>query len=276
MPELPEVETVRRGLSSALEGRCIERVILRRRNLRFQLPDDMGQRLTGRRVTTIGRRAKYLLFHIEGGDVLISHLGMSGSYRIFAKAPPMAGPHDHVEFQLEGGVTARYNDPRRFGFMDLTTSLDLYGHSMLSKLGPEPMSPGLDGRALATRLAGRGTPIKAALLDQSVIAGLGNIYVSEALFEAGLSPRRLARTIAGCRANKLAAAIQDVLRRAIAAGGSTLQDHRQPSGELGYFQHAFRVYGRAGENCPRCGTPHIVAQIVQSGRSTFFCSRCQR
>ncbi len=276
MPELPEVETVRRGLGPAMQGRRIERVVLRRRDLRFPLPEDMGQRLTGRQVTAVGRRAKYLLFNIEGGDVLISHLGMSGRYRIFNEPPPPAERHDHVEFQIEGGVTVRYNDPRRFGFMDLTTTADLDGHAMLAKLGPEPIEPGLDGLALAERLAGRATPIKAALLDQSVIAGLGNIYVSEALFEAGLSPRRLARTIAGGRADKLAAAIQDVLGRAIAAGGSTLQDHRQPSGELGYFQHAFRVYGRAGETCPRCGAPHMVAQIIQSGRSTFFCSRCQR
>ncbi len=276
MPELPEVETARRGLSPAMQGRRIERVVLRRRDLRFPLPDDMGQRLTGRRVTMIDRRAKYLLFHIESGDVLISHLGMSGRYRIFAEPPPPAEAHDHVEFQLEGGVTVRYNDPRRFGFMDLTTTADLDSHAMLAKLGPEPIDPGLDGPALAERLAGRGAPIKAALLDQSVLAGLGNIYVSEALFEAGLSPRRRARTVAGGRADKLAAAIQDVLGRAIAAGGSTLQDHRQPSGELGYFQHSFRVYGRAGENCRRCGAPHVVAQIVQSGRSTFFCSRCQR
>lgn len=276
MPELPEVETVRRGLSPAVAGRRIERVIMRRRDLRFPLPDDMGQRLTGRRLTLIGRRAKYLLFHIESGDVLISHLGMSGRFRIFAETPPMAGPHDHVEFHFEGGVIVRYNDPRRFGFMELTTAADLDGHAMLSKLGPEPIEPGLDGPALAERLAGRGAPIKAALLDQSVIAGLGNIYVSEALFEAGLSPRRRARTVVGGRAAKLAAAIQDVLGRAIAAGGSTLQDHRQPSGELGYFQHAFRVYGRTGETCPRCGAPNVVAQIVQSGRSTFFCSRCQR
>jgi len=276
MPELPEVETVRRGLAPVLEGRTLERVQLRRESLRFPFPDGFGQRLTGKQVKSVSRRAKFLMITLEDGTVLISHLGMSGRFRIFKDTPPALEAHDHVILQTSDGVEIRYNDPRRFGFMDLTSEEELGTYPMLNRLGPEPVHPGLDGKALAERLAGRGAPIKAALLDQAVIAGIGNIYACEALHMAGISPRRKARTVQGKRAGRLATAIQDVLMRAIEAGGSSLRDHRQPSGELGYFQHRFQVYGRTGEGCPRCGESHPIAQITQSGRSTFFCSRCQR
>lgn len=276
MPELPEVETVCRGLAPALEGRRLERVILRRPDLRFPLPNGFGQRLTGCQVKRVGRRAKFLLIEFEDDTVLVAHLGMSGRFRVFAGEPPPEEPHDHVILEASGGLTVRFNDPRRFGFMDLTTNAELAMHPMLAKLGPEPVYPGLDGPALAARLKGRGTTIKAALLDQAVIAGIGNIYASETLHEASISPRRVARSVQGARAAKLAAAVRDVLERAIEAGGSSLRNHRQPTGELGYFQHEFRVYGREGELCPRCGEAAAVRRISQSGRSTFYCSGCQR
>jgi len=276
MPELPEVETVKRGLAPVLEGRSLERVQLRRENLRFPFPDGFGQRLTGKQVKSVSRRAKFLMITLEDGTILVSHLGMSGRFRIFEDNPPPLDTHDHVIVQTSDGVEIRYNDPRRFGFMDLTSESELGDYPMLNRLGPEPVNPGLDGKALAARLAGRGAPIKAALLDQGVIAGIGNIYACEALHMAEISPRRKSRTVQGNRAERLAESIQDVLTRAIEAGGSSLRDHRQPSGELGYFQHRFQVYGRTGEACPRCGEDHPIGQIVQSGRSTFFCSRCQR
>lgn len=276
MPELPEVETVRRGLVPVLEGHRLDRVQLRRADLRFPFPDGFGQRLTGRHVRSVGRRAKFLLITLDNGTILISHLGMSGSFRIYENNPPELDKHDHVVFVTSGGCEIRYNDPRRFGFMVLTSEHEISEHSMLAKIGPEPVFPGLDGAALAARLKGRNAPIKAALLDQSVIAGIGNIYACEALFAAGISPRRKAASVQGGRAEKLAAAIQSVLMKAIEAGGSSLKDHRQPSGELGYFQHSFQVYGRAGQACPGCGPEGLINQISQSGRSTFFCPRCQR
>ncbi len=276
MPELPEVETVRRGLVPVLEGRRLERIQMRRADLRFPFPDGFGQRLTGRQVTSVGRRAKFLLITLDDGTVLISHLGMSGSFRIYETDPPELDKHDHVVFITSDGCEIRYHDPRRFGFMDLTSVAEMVAHPMLAKIGPEPVFPGLDGPALAARLKGRAAPIKAALLDQSLIAGIGNIYACEALFMAGLSPRRKAKSVQGGRADKLAGAIQSVLMKAIEAGGSSLKDHRQPSGELGYFQHSFQVYGRTGQDCPACGPTGVVHQITQSGRTTFFCPRCQR
>ena len=275
MPELPEVETVRRGLAPALEGQTLERVQMRRADLRFPFPEGFGQRLTGKRVKTVGRRAKFLLIELDDETVLISHLGMSGSFRIYETNPPELDKHDHVIFVTSEGTEIRYNDPRRFGFMDLTMQSEMAKHPMLEKIGPEPVYPGLDGAGLAERLKGRAAPIKAALLDQRVIAGIGNIYASEALFMAGISPRRKAASVQGGRALKLADAIQKVLLKAIEAGGSSLKDHRQTSGELGYFQHHFQVYGRAGETCPNCGPTVQIKQIMQSGRSTFFCSSCQ-
>jgi len=213
---------------------------------------------------------------------LIGHLGMSGRMTIFEKADtlPAPGPHDHVVFETDAGATIIYTDPRRFGFMDLVNPGELDSHKMLSKLGPEPLSNAFNGPTLALALKDRNSPIKAALLDQTVVAGLGNIYVAEALFRSGLSPRRKARTVQGGRAEKLVGMIRDVLLEAIEAGGSSLKDHRQTSGELGYFQHSFAVYGRAGEACPRCDCDVSqtggIRQIVQSGRSTFYCSRRQR
>ncbi len=280
MPELPEVETVRRGLAGVLEGRRLVRIEALRPDLRFPLPRDFGRRLKGRRVAAIGRRGKFLLFGLEGGLTLIAHLGMSGRFRIFSGTAPVLEPHDHVIFETESGDTIRFNDPRRFGFMDLVDTDGLASHPMLKKLGPEPLAGEFDGPALAVALKGRKAPIKAALLDQSVIAGLGNIYACEALFRAGLSPKRKAATVQGGRAEKLALAIRTVLTEAIAAGGSSLRNHRRPDGELGYFQHSFAVYGRAGEPCPGCVCDPApgggIQRITQSGRSTFYCAKKQR
>jgi len=288
MPELPEVETVRLGLAGVLEGRRLLRVEARRPDLRFPLPRGFGERLSGRRVETLGRRGKFLFIHLEGGPepnlTLIAHLGMSGRFRIFGGAPrdpaPVPERHDHVVFDVEGGASVRFNDPRRFGFMDLIETEALDEHRMLKAMGPEPLANEFNGPALAAVLKGKKTSIKAALLDQRVIAGMGNIYVSEALFRAGLSPKRKAGTVQGGRAEKLARAIRDVLTEAIAAGGSSLRDHRRPDGELGYFQHSFAVYGRDGQPCPGCDCDPAktggIRRLVQSGRSTFYCASRQR
>lgn len=276
MPELPEVETVRRGLEPALQGRRLVRVIQRRPDLRFPLPDGFGQRLTGRKVVAVARRAKFLLVTLDDDTVMIGHLGMSGRFRIYDGAPPPEETHDHVIFETDAGTVIRYNDPRRFGFLDLADTSTLAANRFLADLGPEPLDDAFDGPALAQRLAGKAAPLKAALLDQRVVAGLGNIYVCEALHMAGLSPRRKARSIGAKRADSLAGAIKAVLTQAIAAGGSSLRDHRRPDGELGYFQHDFQVYGREGEACRSCGPAHPVRRLVQSGRSTFFCPNCQR
>ncbi|MGQ9368145.1 bifunctional DNA-formamidopyrimidine glycosylase/DNA-(apurinic or apyrimidinic site) lyase [Azospirillum sp. ST 5-10] len=283
MPELPEVETVCRGLAPHLEGRLLVRVAQRRPDLRVPFPPRFAERLTGRRVEAVRRRAKYMLVHLDDGTVLIVHLGMSG--RMIVAAPPDAVPaepgrHDHVVFETDAGTTVTFNDARRFGLMDLTDEQALAEHPLLARLGPEPLGNGFSGPVLAERLAGRMTPIKAALLDQAVVAGLGNIYVSEALFEARISPRRIAATVTGARAERLAAAVRAVLARAIAAGGSSLRDYRQASGELGYFQHQFAVYDREGLSCPGCACDVArtggVRRIVQGGRSTFYCPQRQR
>ena len=280
MPELPEVETVRRGLAGALEGRRLTGVENRRADLRFPLPRRFRQRLSGRTVETLGRRGKFLLIGLSGGLTLIAHLGMSGRFRVFDGPLPPLEPHDHVVFETDAGTTVRFHDPRRFGFMDLVDTAAAMRHPMLARLGPEPLGEGFSGGVLAPLLKGRRTPIKAALLDQSVIAGLGNIYACEALFRAGLSPKRTAATVQGGRAHRLASAIKEVLADAIAAGGSSLRDHRQTSGELGYFQTAFAVYDREGRACPGCTCDPVatggVRRIAQSGRSTFYCARKQR
>ena len=280
MPELPEVETVRRGLVGALEGKRLVRVRVRRPDLRFPLPPGFEKRLRGRRVETLGRRGKFLLIGLEGDLTLIAHLGMSGRFRIYDDPAPALERHDHVIFETEGGGSVRFNDPRRFGFMDLADTKVLSSHPRLAGLGPEPLAGDFDGPALARALKGRRGPVKAALMDQSVVAGLGNIYICEALFRAGLSPRRKAGTVQGGRADKLVRAIKDVLAEAIDAGGSSLRDHRRPDGELGYFQHSFAVYGRAGEPCPGCGCDAArtggIRRIIQSGRSTFYCAAKQR
>jgi formamidopyrimidine-DNA glycosylase len=283
MPELPEVETVCRGLALRLEGRRLQRVIQRRPDLRFPLPERFVKRLEGRRVDRVARRAKFFLFHLDGDDVLIGHLGMSG--RMIAGLAPLVDfdAHDHVVFETDDGTAIRFNDARRFGFMDLVARAELDRHPLLANLGPEPLGNGFSGPVLAAALKGRSTPIKAALLDQRTVAGLGNIYVSESLFWAGLSPRRLAHTVQGERAERLAQAIQRVLTEAIAAGGSSLRDFVQTDGELGYFQHRWAVYDRMGKPCPGCDCAAAqasggtgVRRIQQSGRSTFFCPRRQR
>jgi len=278
MPELPEVETIRRGLAAAMEGRRLTRVVVNRPDLRFPLPTGFAAALEGRTVTHVGRRAKYLLIALDDGTVAMVHLGMSG--RMVIDAAPGADPatprgkHEHVTFLSGNGTAIRFSDARRFGMMDLARAETLAAHRLLRHLGPEPLEPAFDGPALAVRLRGKRTPIKAALLDQRVVAGLGNIYVCEALFRAGLSPRRGAHTVQGARAGRLAAAIHEVLEAAIASGGSTLRDHVGATGEIGYFQHSWQVYGREGEPCPGCGRP--IARTVQSGRSTFHCPTCQR
>lgn len=276
MPELPEVETVRRGLAARLEGRRLTRAEARRPDLRIPLPADFGPRLVGRRVMSVGRRAKYLLLTMDDGTVVIAHLGMSGRMTI---GPVLGGPldrHDHVLLETEDGAQVRFNDQRRFGLVTFADADALESHPLLADLGPEPLGNAFNGPALAAALAGRHKPIKAALLDQKVVAGVGNIYACEALYRAGLSPRRLAYTVQGGRAERLADAVRTVLSEAIDAGGSSLRDYVQASGELGYFQHAWRVYGREGEACATPGCGRAVRRLVQSNRSTFYCSRCQR
>jgi len=276
MPELPEVETVVRGLERSLAGKRLNRLDLARPDLRSAIPKDLAQRLADRRVERFTRRAKYILMHVEGGGVLIAHLGMSGRLVI---APPGKAPprdrHDHAIFHFDDGTELRLNDARRFGLLDYSEEQGLNEHPRFKHLGPEPLGNQFNGPALAQLLKGKKTSVKAALLDQRVVAGLGNIYVCEAMFGAGLSPRRLAGTVKAERAERLAIAIRDVLTRAIAAGGSSLRDYVQASGELGYFQHQWAVYGKEGEPCPGCDCGKGIKRIVQSGRSTFYCAKRQ-
>ena len=274
MSELPEVETVRRGLEGPLVGHRLAQVTQRRADLRWPLPKDFAKRLEGRRVERLERRAKYILAHLDDGTVWLTHLGMSGRMYIGPAPAPSPGPHEHITIVTDGGHVVRYEDARRFGMMDLVPATELAGHKLLAGLGPEPLGNEFNDLMLSTAIVGKKTPIKAALLDQKVVAGLGNIYVCEALFRAGISPRRLAKSVAGRRAERLVPAIRDVLNQAIAAGGSTLRDYVQASGELGYFQHAFQVYDREGQGCVTCDRP--IRRIVQSGRSSFFCGHCQR
>ena len=275
MPELPEVETIRRGLALRISGRRIVRAELRRPDLRRPFPPMLAARLTGARIGALRRRGKYLLIELDETGLLLLHLGMSG--RITAAGPEIPeAKHDHVVLSLDDGTVVRFNDPRRFGLLDYMPRGTEAAHPLLAGMGPEPLEPGFDGAYLNQVLAGKLTPIKAALLDQRIVAGLGNIYVCEALFRSGLSPRRLAATVTGGRAVRLAAAIREVLGEAIAAGGSSLRDYVQANGELGYFQHRWAVYGREGEPCPGCTCAEGVRRIVQSGRSTFFCARRQR
>ncbi len=275
MPELPEVETVRRGLALKISGRTILRAELRRQDLRRPFPPDLARRLDGARIGALARRGKYILIELDTDGLLLLHLGMSG--RVTAgNAEEPAAPHDHVLLTLDDGTVVRFNDARRFGTLDYLKRGEERHHPLLAGLGPEPLEPGFDGAYLATRLAGKLTPLKAALLDQRVVAGLGNIYVCEALYRARLSPRRLAGSVGSGRAERLAAAIRAVLTEAIEAGGSSLRDYVQVDGELGYFQHRWAVYGHEGEPCPGCDCAEGVRRIVQSGRSTFFCAKRQR
>ncbi len=283
MPELPEVETVRRGLEPVMTGRRIAFADVRRPDLRWPFPDRMAERLTGRRVERLRRRSKYILADLDSGETLIIHLGMSGRMLISGLAPgafhhKQGAPekHDHVVLDIEGGARVTFNDARRFGAMDLTPTDQAEQHRLMKGIGPEPLGNSFDEDYLLSRLKGRNMPVKTALLDQGVVAGLGNIYVCEVLHRAGISPKRRAGKIAALRIRSLVPIIRQVLQEAIEAGGSSLRDHRQTSGELGYFQHSFRVYGREGEPCSTPGCSGLIARTVQSGRSSFYCGQCQR
>ncbi len=275
MPELPEVETVRRGLALKMTGRRIVHAELRRPDLRRPFPPELADRLGGAAIGALGRRGKYILIELGKDGLLLLHLGMSGRITTADGEAP-AALHDHVVLTLDDGTIVTFNDPRRFGLLDYVRRSEAAGHPLLAGLGPEPLGPDFDGPYLAGKLAGKMTPIKSALLDQRIVAGLGNIYVCEALYRARLSPRRLAGTIGRGRAERLVAAIRSVLEEAIEAGGSSLRDYVQTNGELGYFQHRWAVYGREGEPCPGCTCTQSVRRIVQAGRSTFFCAKRQR
>ncbi len=279
MPELPEVETVMRGLQLRLEGRTIVRATAHRPDLRWPLPAGLEQRLTGARITSFRRRAKYILMRLDGGDSVLLHLGMSGRIVLSPARPNMPTPHEHLVLETDDGWRMGFVDPRRFGSVDLVPTQQEDAHKLLAELGPEPLDDAFTPARLTAALMGKRTPIKAALLDQKVVAGLGNIYVCEALFRSRLSPLRLAYTIPGTRAARLVPAIKETLQEAIAAGGSSLRDYVQPDGELGYFQNAWKVYGREAEACERCpGRPACpgIRRVTQSARSTFYCPRSQR
>jgi formamidopyrimidine-DNA glycosylase len=290
MPELPEVETVRRGLEPVLVGNAFARVEQRRADLRFPLPENFGMRLSGRTVEALDRRAKYLLARLDDGEVLVMHLGMTGRFRIdhangagaALQAQRKVPKHEHIVFHLGDGTQVRYSDTRRFGLMDLIRAERLDKHALFKGLGIEPLSPAFTPEWLAGRLKGKATSIKAALLDQKLIAGLGNIYVCEALHRAGISPIKLAGTLATKsgkptkKTEALVDAIKAVLAEAIKAGGSSLRDYKRADGRLGRFQHRFKTYGREGKPCARKGCGGTVRRIVQGGRSTFYCPTCQR
>lgn len=284
MPELPEVETVRRGLAPALEGRVLRRVAANRPDLRFPFPPDFAKRLTGRRVTALRRRAKYLLAELDDGVVWITHLGMTGRWTVSGGGPspgefyyaaaPVNPAHIHVSVETDNAVALQFSDPRRFGYMDLIAADALEAHPYFKGMGPEPLGNGFNAAHLERAFAGKKTSIKAALLDQRVVAGLGNIYVVEALYRAGISPKRAAGRIGRARLEALTAAIRETLAEAIEAGGSSISDYAGADGALGYFQHRFRVYDREGAACGQCGSP--IRRVVQGGRSSFYCARCQK
>jgi formamidopyrimidine-DNA glycosylase len=291
MPELPEVETIRRGLTPVLSNCRLIRVHARRGDLRVPLPRNFASRLAGRQIQTIRRRAKYLLLDLDAGETLIVHMGMSGRFTVhqpgFAATPGRfahkvatdgtgEGKHDHILFETDQGARVVFTDHRRFGLMLLEKTHLLDRHKLFSGLGPEPLAESFTAALLNSLIERKKTPIKAALLDQRVVAGLGNIYVCEALFFARISPKRMASSVAGIRAHRLVPAIKGVLEAAVNAGGSSLRDYARADGELGYFQHQFSVYGREGQLCTRKGCRGSVRRIVQSGRSTFYCPVCQR
>lgn len=285
MPELPEVETVVRGLRARIVGRRIVQVEQRRADLREPLPRNFKRRVAGRHVVAVERRAKYILIRLAPGpgpeELMIVHLGMSGRFVLLARADDSAGPHDHVEFRLDDGALLRFSDPRRFGLIDLLTPTKLASDARFSELGPEPLSDAFTAATLEAALAGRRGPIKPALLDQRLVAGIGNIYACEALFRAGISPRRRAGTIRGERAERLVVAVKQVLASAIAAGGSSARDYVQASGEVGWFQEQWAVYDREGARCPGCDCNGIrpgggIRRLMQGGRSTFYCAKRQR
>jgi formamidopyrimidine-DNA glycosylase len=283
MPELPEVETVRRGLAPVMEGHVIYRAQVNRPDLRWPFPEDMASRLTGARVLRLRRRSKYILADLGTDETLLIHLGMSGRMLVsgdplghFVHDHPATDKHDHVVLDMENGARITFNDPRRFGAMDLFATARADQHPLLSLIGPEPLGNAFDETYLAEALGNRNTPMKSALLDQKTVAGLGNIYVCEALFRSKIHPTRRARRVSKQRLSALVPVIREVLTDAIEAGGSSLRDFRQADGELGYFQHRFDVYGREGEACRAPGCPSLIRRIVQSGRSTFYCPTCQR
>ncbi|MDA5095113.1 bifunctional DNA-formamidopyrimidine glycosylase/DNA-(apurinic or apyrimidinic site) lyase [Aliiroseovarius sp. KMU-50] len=283
MPELPEVETVRRGLSPVMEGERIAKADVRREGLRWPFPENMAERLTGARVTRLGRRSKYLLADLDTGETLIVHLGMSGRMLISGHAlgkyhheHPAPEKHDHVVFDMENGARVTFNDPRRFGAMELCATSGLPDHKLIRVLGPEPLGNDFNEDYLVERLSGKNTAIKTALLDQGITAGLGNIYVCEVLFRAGIHPARKAARISAKRVAGLVPIIRKVLAEAIESGGSSLKDYRQADGDLGYFQHSFQVYGREGEPCVTLDCKGKISRIVQGGRSSFYCGHCQR
>ncbi len=283
MPELPEVETVRRGLSPAMEGAVIERADVNRPDLRWPFPARMAERLTGQRVDRLRRRSKYILADLSSGETLLIHLGMSGRMTVsgdplgqYAHEHPMAQKHDHVVFHMANGARITFNDPRRFGAMDLLPTATAEQHKLLSVLGPEPLGNDFHEQHLIDAFKGKNSPVKSALLDQGIVAGLGNIYVCEALYRGKVSPRRKAGQISAPRVAALVPIIRKVLQDAIEAGGSSLRDFRQADGELGYFQHSFDVYGREGEPCRTEGCGAEIKRITQSGRSSFYCAQCQR
>lgn len=283
MPELPEVETVMRGLTPAMEGAVIARADVNRPDLRWPFPERMAERLTGQRVKQLRRRSKYILADLASGESLLIHLGMSGRMLVsgdplgqFTHNHPAAEKHDHVVFHMDNGARITFNDPRRFGAMDLLDTATGVQHKLLALLGPEPLGNDFHEAHLIAVLAGRNTPIKSALLDQRLVAGLGNIYVCEALYRAGINPTRKAGQLSKARVASLVPIIRQVLSEAIDAGGSSLKDFRRADGELGYFQHSFDVYGREREPCRTPDCSHDIKRIVQSGRSTFYCSQCQR
>lgn len=283
MPELPEVETVRRGLAPVMEGAVIARADVRRPDLRWPFPPNMAERLTGAKVERLRRRSKYILADLDRGETLLIHLGMSGRMLIsgstlgkFHHAHPAPEKHDHVVLDMAGGARITFNDPRRFGAMDLFATETEADQKLIKVLGPEPLGNAFSESYLVEALKGKNSPIKSVLLDQGIIAGLGNIYVCEVLFRAGINPKRKAGQISAARVAAMVPIIREVLDEAIAAGGSSLKDYRQADGDMGYFQHAFKTYGREGEPCVTHGCQATIARITQSGRSTFYCPSCQR
>ena len=283
MPELPEVETVKAGIAPVMQGRVIANAQVNRPDLRWPFPENMAERLAGQRVLGLRRRSKYILVDLESGETLLIHLGMSGRMLIsghmvgdFHHAHPAPAKHDHVVFEMDNGVRITFNDARRFGAMDLMDTAAQDDHWLIRDLGPEPLGNAFNESYLIERLGGRNMPIKSALLDQRIVSGLGNIYVCEVLFRAGINPKRKAGQISAKRVATLVPLIRTVLTEAIAAGGSSLRDYRQSDGELGYFQHVFQVYDREGQNCVTHGCDSVINRIVQSGRSSFFCPQCQR
>ncbi len=283
MPELPEVETVRTGLAPSMEKQIIIRADVNRPDLRWPFPENMAARLTGARVMALRRRSKYVLADLDSGETLIIHLGMSGRMTVsgdplgqFHHDHPAPEKHDHVVFHMENGARITFNDPRRFGAMDLAKTTALDEHWLIKPIGPEPLGNAFNAPYLVDKLTGKNTPIKTALLDQRIVAGLGNIYVCEVLYRARINPKRKAGSLSKQRVNSLVPIIRDVLSEAIAAGGSSLRDYRQADGELGYFQHGFQAYDREGNPCQTPDCTGLIARITQSGRSTFYCPQCQR